>query len=121
MEADRRADPAVTTAHPVERTDTARLATEVDQLRRALESRGVIDRAQGMIMALTPCPADRAWQVLVEISQHGNTKLRDVAAALVATADGTALPSDLYAPFHRAVHAARTSRPSRATPRHPRP
>ncbi|MEU7281630.1 ANTAR domain-containing protein [Streptomyces sp. NPDC045431] len=110
MEADRRPDPIVTTAHPVERTDLAHLATEVDQLRRALDSRGVIDRAQGMIMALTPCPADRAWQVLVEISQRGNTKLRDVAAALVATADGSALPPDLHAPFHRAVSAARASR-----------
>ncbi|MFG3506772.1 ANTAR domain-containing protein [Streptomyces sp. NPDC047821] len=88
--------------------ELARLTTEVTQLRQALDSRAVIDQAQGVIMALTPCPAERAWQVLVETSQHGNTKLRDVATALVAAvAHGHGLPPGLRVPLDRAVRRAR--------------
>ncbi|GAA2492700.1 ANTAR domain-containing protein [Streptomyces gobitricini] len=91
----------------MEQNECARLTAEVTQLRQALDSRSVIDRAQGMVMALAPCPAERAWRVLVETSQHGNTKLRDVAAALVATAEGHRLPARLRAPFARALRHAR--------------
>ncbi|ORT56831.1 ANTAR domain-containing protein [Streptomyces sp. CB03238] len=98
----------------MKQNELTRLATEVTQLRQALDSRAVIDQAQGMVMALTPCPAEQAWQVLVETSQHGNTKLRDVAAALVATAHGRPLPPRLRAPFTRALHRARADVPGRA-------
>lgn len=92
----------------MKQNELTRLATEVTQLRQALDSRAVIDRALGMVMALTPCPAEQAWQVLVETSQHGNTKLRDVAAALVGTAaHGHGLPPRLRVPFERAVRRAR--------------
>ncbi|MEI5097725.1 ANTAR domain-containing protein [Streptomyces sp. PmtG] len=64
------------------------LRSENVQLRRALSSRAVIDQARGMLMALAPCSSERAWGLLVDVSQHGNVKLRDVAAALVATAEG---------------------------------
>ncbi len=60
--------------------DTA-LAAEVlelrattEQLRRALASRAVIDQARGMVMALTPCSSARAWDLLVDVSQHCNVK-----------------------------------------------
>nr|WP_274598873.1 ANTAR domain-containing protein [Streptomyces albus] len=65
---------------------------ETDQLRQAMRTRPVIDQARGMLMALTPCTPATAWEVLVEVSQHTNTKLRDIAAELVATAYEKPLP-----------------------------
>ena len=60
-----------------------------DHLERALESRGVIDQAKGIVMAERRCTADEAFQVLVEVSQRTNRKLRDVAEELVSmTASG---------------------------------
>ncbi|WP_346283462.1 hypothetical protein [Streptomyces sp. T21Q-yed] len=34
-----------------------------------------------MVMALAPCSSARAWDLLVDVSEHCNFKLRDVAAA----------------------------------------
>jgi len=79
-----------------------RLRAEVAGLRRAMETRPLIDQARGMVMALGPCSAETAWQVLVEVSQHTNIKLREVAAALTATTEGAALP----APVERSLAAA---------------
>jgi AmiR/NasT family two-component response regulator len=84
--------------------DAGRLRAENEQLRRALGSRSVIDQATGMVMALTPCPRDAAWAILVRASQYGNVKLRDVAAALVASAEGRPLP---LAVRHALVRASR--------------
>jgi AmiR/NasT family two-component response regulator len=63
-----------------------------EQLSQALASRAVIDQARGMVMALAPCTSERAWGLLVDVSQHCNVKLRDVAVALVATTTGQELP-----------------------------
>ena len=54
-----------------------------EHLEKALESRGVIDQAKGILMATRRCSADEAFQVLVDLSQHSNRKLRDVAQDLV--------------------------------------
>ncbi|MEV6620988.1 GAF and ANTAR domain-containing protein [Amycolatopsis sp. NPDC051106] len=54
------------------------------QLQTALETRGVIEQAKGVIMAARRIPADEAFQVLVAQSQNGNIKLRDLAARLIA-------------------------------------
>ncbi|WP_407699975.1 ANTAR domain-containing protein [Streptomyces liliiviolaceus] len=54
---------------------------EIAQLRTALERRPVIDMARGVLMALWSCSADDAWEVLVNVSQHSNTKLYDIAEA----------------------------------------
>jgi GAF domain-containing protein len=56
-----------------------------EHLERALESRGVIDQAKGIVIAERRCSPDEAFQVLVELSQRTNRKLRDVAEALVNT------------------------------------
>ncbi|MER6418769.1 ANTAR domain-containing protein [Streptomyces sp. NPDC001137] len=36
-------------------------------------------------MATWPCTQEEAWQILIRVSQHSNTKLHDVAEAVVAT------------------------------------
>jgi AmiR/NasT family two-component response regulator len=57
-----------------------------EHLQKALESRGVIDQAKGIVMGERRCSADDAFTVLVQLSQTSNRKLRDVAQALVDSA-----------------------------------
>ncbi|KOU68057.1 hypothetical protein ADK57_15535 [Streptomyces sp. MMG1533] len=93
----------------------AALAAEVVELRsrnaqlgRALESRAVIDQARGMVMALGPCSGEHAWDLLVDVSQHCNVKLRYVAAALVATTKDEALPEQIRQELRRALQRLHT-------------
>ncbi|MGW3085277.1 ANTAR domain-containing protein [Streptomyces sp. NPDC001108] len=68
----------------------ATLSREVRGLREALKSRSVIDQARGIVMAEASCSSERAWSVLLEVSQRTNVKLRDIAERLVGSyADGT--------------------------------
>jgi response regulator NasT len=71
-----------------------RLQGEVQQLQQAIESRPVIDQARGILMAAESCTADQAWDALRDASQHANTKLRDIAEALVATSTGGPPPAE---------------------------
>jgi GAF domain-containing protein len=57
-----------------------------EQMRQAMESRAVIEQAKGVLMAQQRCDAERAFFLLVRISQTTHRKLRDVAADLVAEA-----------------------------------
>ena len=71
--------------------DRGALRAENDQLRRALAGRMVIDQACGMVMVLAPCRRGPARNLLVDISRQCNTKLPDVAAAVVAAWEGEPL------------------------------
>ncbi|MFI0034386.1 ANTAR domain-containing protein [Streptomyces mutabilis] len=81
------------------------LQEEVDQLRRAIASRPVIDQARGVLMALHACTSDEAWHILREASQLSNTKLRTVAAAVTAGAesDGPPPPPEVRAALRTAL------------------
>ncbi|WP_405873191.1 ANTAR domain-containing protein [Streptomyces sp. NBC_00005] len=81
------------------------LREEVEQLRRAIVSRPVIDQARGVLMATHACTSDEAWNVLREASQLSNTKLRTVAAAVTAGAetDGPAPPQELRRALRTAI------------------
>ncbi|WP_411150471.1 ANTAR domain-containing protein [Streptomyces sp. A30] len=83
--------------------EVVELRTKNKQLEQALVSRAVIDQARGMVMVLAPCSSERAWDLLVEVSQHCNVKLRDVAAALVATTKGQELPEAIRREWRRAL------------------
>ncbi|WNI14284.1 ANTAR domain-containing protein [Actinacidiphila sp. ITFR-21] len=78
------------------------LREEAAGLRRALESYPTIDMARGVVMAIAPCGKDEAWGVLVEVSQHANVKLRDVARDILAGVVGGPVPP----PVRRALAAA---------------
>ncbi|MGW2097311.1 ANTAR domain-containing protein [Streptomyces olivaceoviridis] len=84
------------------------LRLEVEQLRRAMDSRPVIDQARGILMAAHACTPDQAWEILREASQRSNTKLRQVASALTASAapDGPVPPEPLRTALAAAVHRA---------------
>lgn len=83
--------------------EVVELRARNEQLGQALTSRALIDQARGMMMALAPCPSDRAWDLLVDVSQHCNIKLRDVAEAVVATTRGRALPEPIQRELRRTL------------------
>ncbi|MFF4268628.1 ANTAR domain-containing protein [Streptomyces sp. NPDC001536] len=65
---------------------------EVVQLRRAMQTRGLIDLARGILMATFALSAEEAWHVLVMTSQNTNTKLHRAAQQLVDSVRGEPLP-----------------------------
>ncbi|MET8995988.1 ANTAR domain-containing protein [Amycolatopsis sp. NPDC004169] len=52
-------------------------------LREALRTRGVIEQAKGVLIGQRGCGPDEAFAILVRLSQETNTKLYDVARALL--------------------------------------
>ena len=60
----------------------------IEQLRSSLTSRTVIDQALGIIMAREHCTQARAFAIMRSASQNSNTKLRDIAAAIVTSVTG---------------------------------
>ncbi|MFB9375813.1 ANTAR domain-containing protein [Kineococcus gynurae] len=80
------------------------LRAELDQIKRALQRRPVIDLAKGAIMALTACTEDAAFKRLSTASQTHNVKLFDVSSALVA--DLTRIAEGQSPSGHPAVAAA---------------
>ncbi len=58
----------------------AKLARELAQ---AMRSRAMIEQAKGILMANNRIDADAAFAQLVQLSQHANVKLHDVARRLV--------------------------------------
>ena len=59
---------------------SARLAA---QLAEAMRSRATIEQAKGILISEQALSPDQAFQRLVELSQHSNTKLAEVAKRLV--------------------------------------
>ncbi len=66
-----------------------RLQDARDDLASAMKSRTVIDMAIGVVMAQNRCHPDEAFTFLRKASNARNTKLRDVAASIVAAIAGT--------------------------------
>lgn len=56
------------------------------QMRRALASRAVIDKARRILMRTRSCTAEEAFQLLVQASRHSNSTLRDAAHQVVRRA-----------------------------------
>ena len=63
----------------------ADLEREIEGLRTALETRGVIEQAKGMLMLQRHCDAAEAFDVMVRLSQKSGKKLVDVARTVVTT------------------------------------
>jgi len=74
------------------------LEAEVDQLRAAMASRATIEQAKGILMLLTNCSAQVAFDLLAHISSHTHRKVRDVAQSITESASGSSrLPDDVCA------------------------
>jgi PAS domain-containing protein len=80
--------------------EIAELRAEVTGLRQALESRGLIERAKGVLMHRHGWTADEAFQYLVRLSQHTNVRLAELAGRVVdevASARGIASGDEAWA------------------------
>ncbi|SFK89405.1 ANTAR domain-containing protein [Geodermatophilus ruber] len=72
------------------------LEIEVSQLRTAMSSRAPIEQAKGILMLLTSCSEQVAFELLAHISSNTHRKVRDIAVAIAESASGRApLPPDL--------------------------
>jgi hypothetical protein len=92
--------------------ELCRLRNEVGQLREALVSRSVIERAKGVIMAQAGCGEDDAFQLLVEASRRERRKLREVASQIATRSQFVVV--DLPA-GNRAVHGLSRQDPADST------
>ncbi|GAA5030132.1 ANTAR domain-containing protein [Streptomyces siamensis] len=77
--------------------DPRRLREEIDQLKAAVTSHAVVDQAIGMMVALGRVTPEQGWDVLREVSQHTNIKLRAVAEMIIVWGQQGELPADVRA------------------------
>ncbi|MFD7602275.1 ANTAR domain-containing protein [Streptomyces mirabilis] len=92
------------------------LRIEIGQLKRAMQTRPVIDLARGVLMASFGLNAEDSWSVLIEVSQRTNTKLHHLAQALVGAVNGAPLSDRLQ----QGISAAVTETLSPLSPNHRR-
>jgi AmiR/NasT family two-component response regulator len=79
--------PEKSAAAPAEsHTDLEDCQSEVEDLKAALTTRPVIDQAKGILMAERGCTPEEAFAMLSNASQRDNRKVRDIARALVDSA-----------------------------------
>lgn len=92
--------------------DEQEARAELEGLRRALETRPVIDQARGVLMGSFQCSADEAWAVLRSVSQHTNIKLHVVAEQIMASTQGEPVAATIRAQLHEQLRAyGKTSLP----------
>jgi GAF domain-containing protein len=71
---------AIANAHLYQST-----ATLAEDMRRAMETRAVIEQAKGILVAQRHCTPEQAFELLTRLSQTTHRKLRDCAADLVTS------------------------------------
>jgi AmiR/NasT family two-component response regulator len=76
-------------AHEIDKRDT---------IEAALATREMIGQAQGILMERERITPDQAFDILRRASHHLNTKVRDVAQALVDTGERPKTDSTTLAP-----------------------
>ncbi|WP_222194025.1 GAF and ANTAR domain-containing protein [Modestobacter italicus] len=64
---------------------SARASDDVENMRRAMASRAVIEQAKGILMERYKVTPEQAFTLLTHASQRSNVKLRDIAEELTAT------------------------------------
>jgi hypothetical protein len=86
------------------------LEAEVAQLRTAMASRAAIEQAKGILMLLTSCSDQVAFELLAHMSSHTHRKVREVAVAITESAAGHGrLPADIRAILQDACPPAPSS------------
>ncbi|AOR30170.1 ANTAR domain-containing protein [Streptomyces fodineus] len=83
------------------------LEEEVAQLRRAVVSHALVDQAIGVVITAGGLRPEQGWEVLKQVSQHTNVKLREVARCLVQWPAGRRLPEEIRRALSVAVAQAR--------------
>jgi hypothetical protein len=70
------------------------LEAEIAQLKEALARRQQIGVATGLLAQRFAISPERAWSLLVRLSQNGHVKVRDIAQALINAHCGQVGPAD---------------------------
>ncbi|WP_394427415.1 ANTAR domain-containing protein [Streptomyces sp. SGAir0957] len=84
---------------------TAALEREITQLKEAVVSHADVDRAVGVLIGLARLSPAQGFDVLREVSQRTNTKLRHVALLTIQRAQGGLLPARVYTELYRQLRA----------------
>ncbi|MET7695424.1 ANTAR domain-containing protein [Streptomyces sp. NPDC005483] len=71
------------------------LQEEIGQLKEAVASHAVVDQAIGMVVALGRIAPDVGWEVLKDVSQHTNIKLRNVAELILIWGRSGEIPPEI--------------------------
>ncbi|MEU6257098.1 ANTAR domain-containing protein [Streptomyces sp. NPDC047043] len=79
------------------------LQEQVQQLKEAVVSHAVVDQAIGMVVALGRVTPDEGWEVLKEVSQHTNIKLRNVAELILIWGRSGTIPPEIRAHLEDAL------------------
>ncbi len=79
------------------------LQEEIDQLKEAVASHAVVDQAIGMVVALGRVTPDQGWEVLKDVSQHTNIKLRNVAELILLWGRAGTMPPEIRAELEEAL------------------
>ncbi|MFC8351043.1 ANTAR domain-containing protein [Streptomyces sp. NPDC057280] len=79
------------------------LQEEVEQLKEAVASHAVVDQAIGMMVALGRVTPDEGWEVLKEVSQRTNIKLRNVADLILIWGRDGRMPPEIRAELEAAL------------------
>jgi hypothetical protein len=79
------------------------LQEEIGQLKEAVASHAVVDQAIGMVVALGRIAPDEGWEVLKDVSQHTNIKLRNVAELILIWARSGEIPPEIRVELEEAL------------------
>lgn len=74
----------------------AQLEAEIAQLKDALARRQQIGVATGLLAQRFGITPERAWSLLVRISQNGHVKVRDIAEAMINAHSGRLSTADAH-------------------------
>lgn len=85
------------------------LQREIGQLQEAVVAHAVVDQAIGVVVALGGLRPDQGFEVLREVSQHTNVKLRQISEMIVAWAQGEQLPDEIRTALDEALATARSA------------
>lgn len=95
--------PAVPDEPAAEADRIFELQEEVDQLKAAVASHAVVDQAIGMVVALGRLSPDQGWEVLKDVSQHTNIKLRNVADFILVWGRTGEMPPEIRVELEEAL------------------
>ncbi|WP_322500340.1 ANTAR domain-containing protein [Streptomyces rochei] len=85
------------------------LRAEIDQLQEAVVSHAVVDQAVGVVVTLGGLRPDQGFQVLREVSQHTNVKLRQVSEQIVDWVHSEQLSDEIRAALDKALATVRST------------
>ncbi|MFF9157158.1 ANTAR domain-containing protein [Streptomyces sp. NPDC014846] len=79
------------------------LQAEIDQLKEAVASHAVVDQEIGMMVAFGRVTPDQGWEVLRDVSQHTNIKLRNIAELILVWGRRGDIPPEVRAELEDAL------------------